>query len=88
MYKVFRRDCLFGLRLECNRFDFDHELVIKLLRKGYRPFEIPVNYQSRSFKQGKKVNMWRDPLMWLWADLKYRVVPIYSTERGRAADER
>lgn len=53
MYKVFRRDCLHGLRLEANRFDFDFELVIKLIRKGYRPLEIPINYRSRSFKEGK-----------------------------------
>jgi glycosyltransferase involved in cell wall biosynthesis len=30
MYKVFRRDCIQGLKLECNRFDFDWELLIKL----------------------------------------------------------
>ena len=49
MYKVFRRECLYGLHFECNRFDFDHELVIKLLLKGYTPHEIPVNYWSRSY---------------------------------------
>src|ERR1019366_5313455 len=43
MYKVFRRECLRGLKLECNRFDFDWELLIKLVRKGYRPVEIPVS---------------------------------------------
>ena len=65
MYKVFRRDCLYGLRFECNRFDFDWELVIKMLRKGYQPLEIPVNYRSRSFKEGKKVRLFLDPLTWL-----------------------
>jgi hypothetical protein len=78
MYKVFRRDCLHGLRFECNRFDFDFELVIKLLRKGYVPLEVPVNYQSRSFKDGKKVTTIRDPLTWIRALLKYRVVSIYE----------
>ena len=29
MFKVFRRDCLHNLVFECNRFDFDFELVIK-----------------------------------------------------------
>jgi glycosyltransferase involved in cell wall biosynthesis len=72
MYKVFRRDCLYGLEFECNRFDFDFELVIKLLRKGCVPLEIPVNYQSRSLKQGKKVSVWKDPLTWLWALIKFR----------------
>ena len=37
MFKVFRRDCLHNLKFECNRFDFDFELVIKLIRKGYLP---------------------------------------------------
>jgi glycosyltransferase involved in cell wall biosynthesis len=65
MFKVFRRDCLFGLSFECNRFDFDYELLIKLIRKGYAPAEIPVNYSSRSFGEGKKVSVVRDPITWL-----------------------
>jgi hypothetical protein len=73
MFKVFRRDCLHGLEFQCDRFDFDHELVIKLLLKGYRPLEVPVSYQSRSFKQGKKIRLFRDPLGWVLVDLKYRL---------------
>lgn len=80
MYKVFRRDCLYGLSFECNRFDFDFELLIKLVRKGYRPVEIPVNYNARSFKHGKKVSIFRDPLTWIRALVKYRVVKIDPLE--------
>jgi len=65
MFKVFRRDCLAGLEFKCNRFDFDYELLIKLIRKGYRPVELPVNYRSRSYKEGKKVRIFRDPMSWL-----------------------
>jgi glycosyltransferase involved in cell wall biosynthesis len=72
MYKVFRRECLAGLTFESNRFDFDWELLIKLVRKGHKPVEIPVKYTSRSFKEGKKVSMFRDPPNWLWAWAKYR----------------
>jgi glycosyltransferase involved in cell wall biosynthesis len=72
MYKVFRADCLRGLRFECDRFDFDCELLIKLVRKGYRPVEIPVNYRSRSFKEGKKVDVFRDPWTWIRAILRFR----------------
>jgi glycosyltransferase involved in cell wall biosynthesis len=73
MYKVFRRDCLNGLTFTCNRFDFDWELLIKLIRKGYRPIEIPITYRSRSFQQGKKIRMFRDPLTWLvaWANARF-----------------
>jgi glycosyltransferase involved in cell wall biosynthesis len=76
MYKVFRRECLDGLTFECNRFDFDWELLMKLVRKGHRPIEIPISYKSRSFKEGKKISMFRDPLTWLWAVVKYRFVKL------------
>jgi 2-polyprenyl-3-methyl-5-hydroxy-6-metoxy-1,4-benzoquinol methylase len=76
MFKVFRRDCLYALEFECNRFDFDFELLIKLIRKGYRPVELPVNYRSRSFKEGKKVRMFRDPLTWLKALARLRFSKI------------
>jgi len=86
MYKVFRRDCLFGLKFECNRFDFDWEVLIKLLRKGYQPIEMPVNYRSRSFKEGKKVTLFGDPWSWLkiCAKLRFsRVDPMAEVERMR-----
>jgi glycosyltransferase involved in cell wall biosynthesis len=73
MYKVFRRECLAGLTFQSNRFDFDWELLIKLVRKGYKPVEIPVKYSSRSFKEGKKVSILRDPPTWIWALVKYRL---------------
>jgi SAM-dependent methyltransferase len=84
MFKVFRRDCIYGLRFDCNRFDFDFELVIKLIRKGYQPVEVPVNYQSRPLSEGKKVTMFRDPLTWLRALARLRFAPIYV--EGRQAD--
>jgi glycosyltransferase involved in cell wall biosynthesis len=86
MFKVFRRDCLHGLDFKCNRFDFDFELLIKLVRKGYRPLELPVNYRSRSFKEGKKVSMIRDPLTWLSVLFRLRmekIDPLGEVERAR-----
>lgn len=86
MYKVFRRDCLYGLRFECNRFDFDWELVINFLRKGYKPLEIPVNYRSRSFGEGKKVSLFRDPLTWMKVLIRLRLSrfdPLKEVERRR-----
>jgi glycosyltransferase involved in cell wall biosynthesis len=76
MYKVFRRECIVGLTFECDRFDFDWELLIKLVRKGHRPIEIPISYRSRSFKEGKKITMFRDPITWLCALVKYRFTKL------------
>jgi glycosyltransferase involved in cell wall biosynthesis len=72
MYKVFRRECIAGLEFQSNRFDFDWELLIKLVRRGYRPIEIPISYTSRSFQQGKKISILRDPPTWIVALIKYR----------------
>ena len=76
MFKVFRRDALFGIDFVCNRFDFDIELVMKLVRKGYIPVELPVNYASRSFSEGKKVSFTRDGMTWLWTIARMRLAPI------------
>jgi hypothetical protein len=71
MFKVFRRDCVYGLAFTGRRFDFDFELVMKLVRKGYIPIELPVNYTARSFAEGKKVSLVRDGLTWVWVVAKY-----------------
>lgn len=78
MFKVFRTDCIYGLRFECDRFDFDNEIVIKLIRKGYKPLEIPVNYVSRSIQEGKKITLFMDPLRWIRALFKFRKSPLYD----------
>lgn len=72
MYKVFLKSCVNGVTFECNRFDFDFELVAKLIRLGFIPLEVPVSYRSRGFEKGKKVHILRDPFMWAWSILKFR----------------
>ena len=82
MFKVFRRECLSGLSFECNAFDFDWELAGKLVRCGYAPMEIPVNYVSRSFAEGKKVTLLRDPLTWIRACFTHRFSRLKSERPG------
>ena len=56
MLKVFRRECIDGCHLEGNGFNFDIELVCKIVRNGFEPLEVPVNYVARGFDEGKKIN--------------------------------
>jgi glycosyltransferase involved in cell wall biosynthesis len=72
MYKVFRKDCLEGIHLQSDNFDLDMELLIKLLRKGYRPIEVPVSYQGRSIAQGKKIRILKDGLRHVIAIVRFR----------------
>jgi SAM-dependent methyltransferase len=76
MYKVFRRDAYEGIRFTRDRFDFDWELVCKLVRRGHVPVEVPVNYRSRSFAEGKKVRFFRDPLTWVETIVASRFEPL------------
>jgi glycosyltransferase involved in cell wall biosynthesis len=72
MYKVFKKECLKGLTFHAKRFDFDYELLGKLIRSGHKPLEVPISYRSRDFSEGKKVHVLRDPWTWVWAILKFR----------------
>jgi glycosyltransferase involved in cell wall biosynthesis len=80
MYKVFKRRCIEGVLFEANRFDFDFELVAKLIRLGHIPIEIPISYVSRGFDEGKKVRIFRDPFTWVRAIVRFRFSPLYSRE--------
>jgi glycosyltransferase involved in cell wall biosynthesis len=76
MFKIFRAECVEGLELVSDRFDFDWELLGKLIRRGYQPLELPVGYASRSFESGKKVRFFRDPPTWVRACVRFRVARI------------
>lgn len=65
MYKVFRKDIFEKTLLVGNQFEFDLELVAKAAMLGHSIVEIPVSYRSRSFKEGKKVNLFSAPFTWI-----------------------
>jgi glycosyltransferase involved in cell wall biosynthesis len=88
MFKVFRADCLRGLQLTCNRFDFDYELLGKLMRAGFAPLEVPVSYRSRGFDEGKKIRVLRDPPGWVWAILRARFCGSIKAGIPRSAHRR
>jgi hypothetical protein len=56
MFKVFRRECLEGIDFRADGFSFDIELACMLVKNGFGPMEVPVNYVARGFDEGKKIN--------------------------------
>ncbi len=60
------------LRLNEIGFGLDTELTALILRRGVRPFEVPISYYSRSHAQGKKIN-WRDAVKCVWVLLRVRL---------------
>lgn len=76
MYKVFDKKLLKQVKLRGNYFELDWEIVAKFVRLGHIPHEIPIFYESRSPKEGKKVKFSRDVLRWFWTIVKFRFLPI------------
>lgn len=55
-YKAFKRNCLKGIELESNRFEFEPEITAKFLKKGYRIIEVPIKVKPRTHLEGKKIS--------------------------------
>lgn len=72
MFKVFKKECIKDITFKCNYFDLDWEIVAKLVKKGYKPIEIPISYTSRSLKEGKKIRVVRDGFLVFLAILRFR----------------
>lgn len=72
-YKVFKKDVVKSIKLRARRFDFEPEITAKILKKGYKIKEIPIDFFGRKFKEGKKIT-WRDGIKALYYLLKYRVM--------------
>ena len=70
-YKLMTRDVVKSIKLRAKRFDFEPEITAKIIKKGYKIIEIPINYDARSFQEGKKIT-WRDGLKALYYLLRYR----------------
>ena len=74
-YKVFSTELITRLELTCEGFEFCPEVTAKILRAGYRIYEVPVSYFPRTKKQGKKLRFWSDGFFAAWTLLKYRFIP-------------
>jgi glycosyltransferase involved in cell wall biosynthesis len=71
-YKMFRADVLKGLQLKSMRFEIEVEMTAKVLKSGYRIYEVPISYAGREFHEGKKIT-WRDGITALLNLIRYRL---------------
>ncbi len=72
-YKLFDRKVLEGITIRSDRFDFEPEITAKVLKRGYRIYEVPISYTGREQDEGKKIT-WRDGFGALAALVRYRFV--------------
>ena len=70
-YKAFRAPILKAIKIRSNRFDFEPEITAKVLKRGYRIYEVPIYYAGRDYAEGKKIT-WRDGFAAIWALVRFR----------------
>jgi glycosyltransferase involved in cell wall biosynthesis len=58
-YKVFTADVARKITLREPRWGFDPEITARILKAGYRIYEVPISYAGREYDEGKKIS-WRD----------------------------
>ncbi len=63
-----------GLDIRETGFGMEAEVTGKLLRRGIRPYEIPIAYRSRTRAAGKKLT-WRDGVEAVWILVRERFAP-------------
>jgi glycosyltransferase involved in cell wall biosynthesis len=69
-YKMFRAEVLKSIKLESKRFGFEPEVTLKLAKKGYRFYEVPISYHGRTYQEGKKIT-WKDGVSALYYMLRF-----------------
>ena len=56
-YKVFKSSALKSISLKEETFSFEPEVTIKLSKKKFKFFEVPITYNGRSYNEGKKIGL-------------------------------
>ena len=73
-YKLMRTSVLKSLHLTCSGFDLDFELSNKLALATRKIGEVPIDFEPRTFAQGKKIRA-RDGMRAFLVILRDRFVP-------------
>jgi len=56
-YKMFTRGVYDSLKLTANRFEFEPEITAKIIKNGFKITELPIVYNPRKWKDGKKITL-------------------------------
>ena len=56
-YKVYEKDFFNRNKIQTNGFETDHEISAKLVKQNYSILEVPINYNPRSYQDGKKIKL-------------------------------
>jgi len=70
-YKLYLAAVVKSMPLRTSGFETDHEITAKLVRRGLRIVEVPIEYHPRSHGEGKKIKP-SDGFIAVWTLLRFR----------------
>ena len=56
-YKVFKKSAIQSIELKEKSFGVEPEITIKLAKKNFVFYEVPISYRGRSYQEGKKITI-------------------------------
>ncbi len=81
-YKMVRTDIIKDFNMSAEGFGYASELVSKLLRSGYEIIEVPISFNGRTKKEGKKIDI-QDGIECTLDLLRFRFKRNFKTERKK-----
>lgn len=69
-YKAFKKNVIQKVKLEEKSFGIEPEITLKLAKKKFKFFEVPISYNGRSYEEGKKIRL-KDAFIAVYCIIKY-----------------
>ena len=70
-YKVFKKSVIKTINIKDKSFGVEPEITVKLAKKKFIFYEVPISYQGRSYQDGKKITI-KDAFVALYCIFKYK----------------
>ena len=70
-YKLFKKSVIQSIRIKEKSFGVEPEITVKLAKKKFVFYEVPISYRGRSYEEGKKITL-KDAFIALYCIIKYR----------------
>ena len=71
-YKLISIKALKSIKIEERSFGIEPEITIKLAKKKFVFYEVPISYEGRSYEEGKKIKL-KDAFIGIYCIFKYGI---------------
>ena len=72
-YKCFKKEAIMSIKLKEKSFGIEPEITVKLSKKKFKFFEVPISYNGRSYEEGKKIGL-KDAFVAIFCIIKYKFI--------------